>query len=143
MDKNHQNTINDTNGYTAINSLFVNSINKLENVKPTKKINQRNDLLNQIYAFYNSEQETIHIKRANWKRYIQELKKHSWKDNKEHQEHFKKSKLFIKKKTPRDIAFFLSHIPTNDLWYILSVVKDKTFRNESVGAYIMGLTIKS
>ena len=32
-----------------------------------------------------------------------------------------------------------SHIPTNDLYYILSVVKDKSFRNESVGAYIMSL----
>ena len=37
------------------------------------------------------------------------------------------------------VAYFVSHIPTNDLYYVLSVVKDKSFRNESVGAYIMSL----
>jgi len=110
--------------------------------EPKKKFNPRNDLLKQIYSFYNTEQEDIHRKRANWKRYIQELKNHAWKDSKEHQEHFKKSKLFLKKQSDKSIAFFLSHIKTDDLWYILSVAKDLTYRNQSVGAYIMGLQIK-
>lgn len=109
---------------------------------PQKKGSERNDILNQIYSFYDTNQEIIHTKRANWKRYIKELKSHSWPDTKEHQEHFKKSKLFIRKMSKGSMAFFLSHIPTKDLYYVLSVVKDKSFRNESVGAYIMGLTIK-
>lgn len=121
---------------------FVNIFNGYELKRPEKKLNPRNDILKQIYAFYDTEQETNLTKIANWKRYIQELKKHSWRDSKEHQDHFRKSKVFIKKMTPSSMAFFLSHIPTQDLWYILSVVKDRAFRNESVGVYIKGLQLK-
>ena len=112
-------------------------------LKPTKsKLNPRNDILKQIYAFYDTQQEVILTKKANWKRYIETLKKQKVKDSQEQQRTFKKSKLFIRKMTPSSMAFFLSHIPTTDLWYILSVAKDKSFRNESVGAYIMGLQVK-
>lgn len=142
MDKNHQNSINNTNGYTAISSLFVNRFNDVLSKPTKKKLNPRNDILKQIYAFYDTEQEVVLTKKANWRRYIQELKNHAWRDSKEHQQHFKKSKLFINKISPSSMAFFLSHIPTQDLWYILSVAKDKSFRNESVGAYIMGLQVK-
>lgn len=111
--------------------------------KPTKKkLNPRNDILKQIYAFYDTEQEVVLTKRANWKRYIETLKKQKVKDSQEQQRAFKKSKLFIRKMSPSSMAFFLSHIPTQDLWYILSVAKDKSFRNESVGAYIKSLIIK-
>lgn len=111
--------------------------------KPTKKkLNPRNDILKQIYAFYDTEQEVILTKKANWVRYVANLKLRKVKDSIEQQRAFKKSKLFIRKMSPSSMAFFLSHIPTKDLWYILSVAKDKSFRNESVGAYIMGLQVK-
>lgn len=142
MDKNHQNPVNDTNGYTTISQAFVN-ISKSYDFKPTKKkLNPRTDLLKQIYSFYDTEQEVVLTKRANWKRYIENLKLRKVKDSIEQQRAFKKSKLFIRKMSPSSIAFFLSHIPTQDLWYILSIAKDKSFRNESVGAYIMGLQVK-
>lgn len=142
MDKNHQNPINNTNGYIAISGLFVNRLNDVLSKPTKKKLNPRNDILKQIYSFYDTEQETIHRKRANWKRYIDNLKSNKIKDSIEAQKSFKKSKLFLKKHSDKSIAFFLSHIKTDDLWYILSVAKDLTYRNKSVGAYIIGLQIK-
>ena len=59
MDKNHQNPVNDTNGYTTISQAFVN-ISKSYDFKPTKKkLNPRTDLLKQIYSFYDTEQEVV------------------------------------------------------------------------------------
>jgi len=112
--------------------------NYLQNKKFTKG-SQRNDILRQIYSFYDSDREVFLTKKKNWKRYIEFLKENKIKDSKENQERFKKSKKFIKKMSPSTVAYFVSHIPTNDLYYVLSVVKDKSFRNESVGAYIMSL----
>ena len=112
--------------------------NYLQNKKFTKG-SQRNDILRQIYSFYDSDREVFLTKKKNWKRYIEFLKENILKDTKENQDRFKKSKKFIKKMSSSTVAYFVSHIPTNDLYYILSVVKDKSFRNESVGAYIMSL----
>ena len=112
--------------------------NYLQNKKFTKG-SQRNDILRQIYSFYDSDREVFFTKKKNWKRYIEFLKENKIKDSKENQERFKKSKKFIKKMSSSTVAYFVSHIPTNDLYYVLSVVKDKSFRNESVGAYIMSL----
>ena len=112
--------------------------NYLQNKKFTKG-SQRNDILRQIYSFYDSDREVFLTKKKNWKRYIEFLKENKIKDSKENQERFKRSKKFIKKMSSSTVAYFVSHIPTNDLYYVLSVVKDKSFRNESVGAYIMSL----
>ena len=112
--------------------------NYLQNKKFTKG-SQRNDILRQIYSFYDSDREVFLTKKKNWKRYIEFLKENKLKDTKENQERFKRSKKFIKKMSSSTVAYFVSHIPTNDLYYVLSVVKDKSFRNESVGAYIMSL----
>ena len=142
MDKNHQNPVNDTNGYTTISNLFVNRLNDVLSKPTKKKLNPRTDLLKQIYSFYDTEQEVILTKKANWVRYVANLKLRKVKDSQEQQRAFKKSKLFIRKMSPSSMAFFLSHIPTQDLWYVLSVVKDRSFRNEGVGIYIKGLQIK-
>ena len=118
----------------------INIANYLQNFTPKKKGAERTDILKQIYSFYDTEKEMIHRKRANWKRYIQYLKDNKKSDSKEEQIKFKKSKFFLRKITDKSMAsFWLSHIPTKDLYYILSVIKDKSFRNESVGAYIGGL----
>lgn len=107
-----------------------------------KKGSERNDILKQIYAFLNTEKEVNLTKRANWKRYIAYLKASRLKNSAEEVKKFKKSKDFIKPMSAPSMAFFLSHIPTKDIRYVLSVVKDKSFRNESVGAYIKGLQMK-
>lgn len=108
-----------------------------------KKGSERNDLMKQIYAFYDTEQEVVLTKRANWRKYIAHLKENKLKDSKEEQLKFKKSKLFIRKFSDKSMAsFWLSHVKTPDLFYVLSVSKDKSFRNESVGAYIKGMQMK-
>lgn len=105
-----------------------------------KKGSERNDILRQIYSFYDTEQEVLLTKKSNWKRYITFLKEIKQPDSKENQSKFKRSKKFIRKSSSATIAYFLSHIPQNDLYYVLSVAKDKSFRKESVGLYIVGLS---
>lgn len=106
-----------------------------------KKGSQRNDLMRQIYAFYDTAQEDRLRKIANWRRYVTHLKVNKIKDSNEEKKKFPKNKTFIKKFTPRTMAaYYLSHVKTADLWFVLSVAKDKGFRNESVGSYICGLS---
>ena len=115
----------------------------LSNYLNTKKLvkgSERNDILRQIYSFYDTGQEEYLRKKENWKRYIAFLKENRMPNTQENQTMFKKSKKFIKKMSPATLAYFLSHIPTRELYYILSVVKDRSFRNEGIGVYIMGLT---
>jgi hypothetical protein len=116
--------------------------NFLKQPEPIKKRgSERTDILRQIYSFYDTEQEKIHTKKENWKRYVKFCKDNKLCDSKENQMRFKKSKNFIKHITDKSMAsFWLSHIPTKHLYYILSVAKDKSFRNESVGAFICGAT---
>lgn len=130
------------NDYTTISKAFVNTLKGLDLKPIKKKLNSRNDILKQIYSFYDTEQEVILTKKANWVRYVANLKLRKVKDSIEQQRAFKKSKLFIRKMSPSSMAFFLSHIPTQDLFYIKSVAYDKFNRKESVGAYIKGLQIK-
>jgi hypothetical protein len=52
---------------------------------------------------------------------------------------FTKDKRYIKKVPVSRFWFFLSHVPTRDLYYVLSVSKDKANRGESVGAFICSL----
>ena len=49
--------------------------------QPKKKGSERNDLMKQIYAFYDTEQEVLLTKKANWKRYIENLKTRKVKDS--------------------------------------------------------------
>ena len=107
-----------------------------------KKGSKRNDLMNQIYSFYGTEQEIILMKKYRWKLYVKWLKENKIKHTKESVALFKKTKEYRTTKgfSPKTMAsFFLAHVKTPDLFYVLSVAKDKFFRKESVGAYIKSL----
>ena len=80
--------------------------NYLQNKKFTKG-SQRNDILRQIYSFYDSDREVFLTKKKNWKRYIEFLKENKLKDTKENQDRFKKSKKFIKKMSPSTVVHAL------------------------------------
>ena len=104
------------------------------------KGSERTDLFRQIYSFYDTVQEDNIRRKTNWKRYVAYLKENKLEHSKETLAKFKKSKSFLKKITDKSVAtFWLSHVETSDLWYVLSVCKDKSFRNESVGGYICSL----
>lgn len=114
----------------------MQSIQEILNNPSTKRGSERNSILKDIYQIYQNERQQRKV--ANWKRYIQYLKNNRFPNNPIQQKIFKKSKLFIKELPPKVIAIKLSHIPTKDLYYVLSVCKDKARRNESAGAFIFG-----
>ena len=114
-------------------------ISEFVKIEKTTAKSQRNDLMNQIYSFYFTDQERIHNKKYRWKLYVKWLKENKKRNNDESVKEFKKTKIFKNTKgfTPKTMAsFFLAHVTTPQLWYVLSVVKDKFMRNESVGMYI-------
>lgn len=115
--------------------------NYLEQEKVSTK-NERNYLMNEIYSLYFTEQERVHNKKYRWKLYVGWLKENRLPDTKENQEKFKKTKIFKNTKgfsAKRMASFFLSHVKTKDLYFVLSVVKDRYNRNQSVGQYIKSL----
>lgn len=115
------------------------SISNFLNYTPTpkRKGNPRSDLLKEIFAIYILPSEKIHRKKANWKRYVSWLKENHLKDNKDLQNQFKKNKRFIKEHKESSMIYFLSHIPTKDLHYITSVMKDFRNRGTSASAWLL------
>lgn len=99
--------------------------------------NERRYILKQLDAIHHSEHERILRKKANWSRYIAYLKTVKQKDSKENQAIFKKGKTFLKEY--KSLWYFLSHVPTKDLYAALSVAKDKINRGENASAYLLSL----
>ncbi len=89
-----------------------------------KKIGERHLLVGELYNFYLSPKETLHRKKENWKRYIIWLREKKQKDTKENQKKFKKSKKFLRTLKLSGFSSFIRHIPTEDLYYCLSMCKD-------------------
>ena len=106
-----------------------------------QKTSERAELLKEIFSIYTSKQQEHHRKKANWKRYVQWLKKNRTPESKENQTKFKKVKTkdggFIKTHNIKSFCFLLSHLKTKDLYYVLSVGKDMENRNENFSAWIM------
>lgn len=118
-------------------------ISEFVTIEKTTAKSQRNDLMNQIYSFYLTDQERVHNKKYRLKLYQVWLKENKYRHTMERALEFKKTKTYKNTKgfTPKTMAcFFLSHVKTKDLFYVLSVAKDKYMRNESVGMYIKSLS---
>ena len=111
---------------------------KLE--RPKLSRSPRTQVVKEIYQLYDTISEKKLRRSANIERYRLWLRQFHMKHSKESYVSFSKTKMFIKPITPASMAFFLSHIKSQDLYYILSVAKDKSNRNESIGAYIQGLS---
>lgn len=111
----------------------------LQNRKPlvNQDRNERRFIQKQLDAIHQSEHERILRKKKNWCNYILYLKTIKQKDSKENQAIFKKGKTFLKEY--KSLWYFLSHVPTKDLYAALSVAKDKMNRGESASAYLIGL----
>jgi len=107
-------------------------IKERETNKP--KLNERQFVLKEIYELYLKDES--HRKVANWKRFC------SWcrtnKKGKESLNEFKKSKQFIKPISAKLLAIRFSHLKVSDLYYMLSVAKDKKNRGENVGGFLLG-----
>lgn len=106
-------------------------------IQPKKRTSERAQITKEIYEIYISARQKIFRKKQNWTRYIQWLKDNRTLNSPEAQKKFKKSKQYIREHDIKTFCFFLSPIPTADLYYVLSVAKDMNNRNENFGGYIM------
>lgn len=105
-----------------------------------KKTSERADLIGQLYDLYSSEKNLR--RKENWKRYchycreIKNIPPEKFRTVRG-PHHLK----FISELTVRDVAVKLGHLKKNeDLYYLLSVCKDKRNRGESVSKYLIGAT---
>lgn len=107
------------------------------NKKSVVSRSERAELIKQIYEIYTSKEEKIHRKNQNWKKFIERCKfeKLDYK-NKLVIETYKKSTFFIKEYDIRTFCVKTAHIPTKDLYYVLSRSKDAKNLGKSVGAWL-------
>lgn len=102
-----------------------------------KKTSQRAEFIKVIFDIYSSETQKMFRKKSNWKRYCDWARENHLADNKENQEKFKKTKLFIKEHSLKTICYFLAPIPTSSLDYIVSVAKDMQNRKQNFSGYLI------
>lgn len=110
-----------------------NSLKTYENKKT--KISERAEVIKSIYELYSSDKQTELRRKENWKRYCKFCRKNKLSHSNENVALFKKQKEFIKKKTVKEVCILLSHIPTKDLYYVLSTAKDDFNRNKNIVLY--------
>lgn len=94
---------------------------------------ERSELVGQLYDFYLRDNKI-----QNWKGYIKWLKENKLKDTPKEREKFKKTKgsgYFTPPKI-ESFAWLISHIPTGDLYYLVSIAKDKENRKESFARWL-------
>lgn len=116
--------------------LSLDEILKSRQVVETKA-SERADVLSQIYSIYRESTKIV-----NWKRYIKWLKENRFKNSSLKIAEFKKVKAHLNTRSEKSFAIMLSHVPTHDLYYILSVGKDKCNRNENFSGWLMGEVYK-
>lgn len=107
----------------------------LKTKEPKLKKSERAQVISEIYEVY--LKDTIGRKKENWRRYVKWCKDNRFAHNKENLEKFRESKFLLKEMKVSQICYFLSHIPTKDLYFTRSEVKDKLNRGENVGGYLL------
>ena len=114
---------------------LLSSLFELPNEEKLCK-SERAQVIKELYAIYTSPLERILRKKENWKRYCAFCRASKQANTKEAQELFKKGKTYIKEQPIKTIIFFLSHIPTKDLYYIKSQMQDCSNRGKSASAWL-------
>lgn len=103
---------------------------KSENLFKKEFNSQRAELFSQLYQIYE-----LDFKKQTWKNYLKWLKEKRFKHSKEKVQEYKK--IMYKKITVASFcSFWLSHIPTEDLYYLLSIAKDMQNRNQSFNKWL-------
>lgn len=97
--------------------------------KPTFK-SERAELLSQLYQFYEED-----YKIQKWKEYVGWLKQNRKKHSLEMIEEYKRIS-FKKISLKTFCSYWLSHIPTDDLYYLVSFARDKHNRKESFNRWL-------
>jgi len=121
----------------------MNIASLLQNVLVEEKTlckSERSQLIKEMYELYTSDMERILRKKENWKRYIVFLKACKHADTEEYRKMFKKGKTFIKEQPLNTFIFFTNHIPTRDLYFCKSNMRDCLNRGKSCGAWLISNT---
>jgi len=118
------------------NNLDIQNYFLQKNYNSVKR-SERAEIVSEIEEILNSGQEQKHTKIANWKRYIEYLKEHHVKDSEVYREMFRQSRQFLKPLQGNNLYFLLSHIPTEDLYHVKSVLKDREFSKLPLTGYLI------
>lgn len=108
-----------------------------QKIEKKKKTSERAEAIKSIYEVYSSQKQKMFRRKENWKRYCEWCRANRKENSPENTKLFKKSKKFIKEHSVKTICYFLSHIPTSDLYYISSVGKDMQNRNQNFSGYFI------
>lgn len=125
----------------------MKSINEVIENKGEEKLqkSRRAQVIKEIYEIYTSISEIKLRRIENWKRYCQWMRRDGLIPSRvdpENNKRFRRTELFIKEIPIGSFCFLISHIKTDDLYYILSVCKDKNNRGESSGAWLLSSIYK-
>jgi len=125
-------------GYKGVNCVYMLNIKDIISSKITKTVekSQRAELIKELYSLYCSPVQNKLRKIENWKRYVKYCKENKL-NLKENVDKFRKNKLFIKILPIKAFCFKTSHIKTQDLWYVLSVARDKNGREQSIAQFLL------
>lgn len=100
-------------------------------IEKQKTLSERSELLKELYSHY-----LYWNKKDNIKKFLQVHKDNRKIYNKELQEQFKKSKDYYKPITVKLFCVRLSHIPTQDLYYLTSIAKDMRNRGNNFNKWL-------
>ncbi len=105
-----------------------------------RKEQERDAPFNELYSLYCSQTQRFLRKKENWKRYRLWLMSNRTPHNPENVQKFKRVKSginhFIEEWGRTTFAIKISHIKTPDLYYCLSIARDKENRKEPIGAWL-------
>jgi len=91
---------------------------------------QRAELLCELYSYYEKD-----YKIQAWKSYIQWLKANRMKHTIINLQEYKKV-AYPKITVKSFCSFWVSHIPTNDLYYLISIARDYSNRGQSFNKWL-------
>mgnify|MGYP003425957881 CR=1 FL=1 len=91
---------------------------------------QRAELFCELYNYYEKD-----YKRQSWKSYVQWLKQNKFKHSTAKIDEYKKI-AFPKISVKSFCSYWLSHIKTEDLWYLISIAKDHDHRGTSFNKWL-------
>lgn len=101
-------------------------------LNPPKFRSERNSIFNELYSYYEKS-----YKKNTWQEYLSWLKANKIKHTREHVEMFKKTPTFRKQITVKSFcSFWLGFMKTQDLYYLVSIAKDKENRGENFNKWL-------
>ncbi len=127
-----------TESIKSISEVF--QLRSPEKIERKRKPREKDEPFNELYSLYTSTTQKILRKKENWRRYRLWLMANRIPHTMANAEKFKKVKKgpykFIEEYSIARFAYMTSHFKLNDLYYALSVARDRDNRNQSIGAWL-------